>query len=192
MDTSRYLRAPSEDKLERARDGLRAMRDQERLVRDLEERLKEAAKALNEMRHRTLPDLFQEVGIDRLGVPAEGNLPAYDASLRPYYKANIEAGWPDNRRAEGFQVLEDKGHGEVIRTQIVVSLGKGERDRAAHLVEKLKEHGYDYDQKMAVPWTTLTALVRSEFEAQRPFTTEQLEKIGAVVGQVVELKQRKE
>jgi hypothetical protein len=192
MDAGQYDRPAGGDRLEQVRACLRVLRDKECEASDLTQRLRELGSQINEFKHKTLVDVFQEAGVDSLGLPAEGNLPAYDAKLGPYYKANIAAEWDEKRRQAGFQVLEDMGHGEVIRTVVTVSLGRGERERAKQLLDLLAENKFDCDVGLGVPWNTLTALVRSEHEARRPFSDEQLEKIGAQVGLAVQLKQRKE
>lgn len=183
---------PETDRLERARSLIRQARDME-IERDgLEERLKEANNALNQLHHKTLPDLFTEVGIDHLGIPAEGNLPAYEAALLPYYKASIAAEWPPEKQAAAFQVLIDKGHGDVIKHRFIVDFPRGDREAAQAFEALLRQNQVSFSQSLAVPWNTLTALVKTETEAERPFGTGELEKIGATVGQIVKPKPRKE
>ena len=63
---------PSEDKLETIRSVLRHARDTEITISALEERLKVEKAALLDLQHETLPTLFQEIGIDRLGLEPSG------------------------------------------------------------------------------------------------------------------------
>src|ERR1700693_6179085 len=69
------------------------LRDRRARVSDLEEQIKAENKLINEIKHKTLPDLMTEAGMDRMGVPAVGNMSAYDLVLKPYYHAVISAEW---------------------------------------------------------------------------------------------------
>jgi hypothetical protein len=185
---ARGRRAPDDATLERVRDRLRELRDLEREQKDREHALRETGKKLNELRHRTLPELFSEVGIDRLGLVAEGNLPAYDASEAPFYHANIASDWEPARREAAFRWLDDNGHGDLIKTVITVQLGRDEHIRARELRDLLTARGYTFTDEKAVPWNTLTAFVREQDQAGN---TLPLEVLGATIGRVVKLKERK-
>lgn len=188
---AQYATPPSQDRLERCRAVVRQVRDMELRAQDLAEQLRALGRELNEARHKTLPELMNEAGVDRVGVPAQGNQPAFDAVLSPYYKANIAADWPEERRLQGFNALIEAGHSDVIRSEFVVAFGPGEEESAAALRSLLDTAGVSYGVRLAVPWTTLTALVREMHESDRPFTEAQLMAIGATVGQVVKIKERK-
>lgn len=191
-----------EDKLEAVRKKLREFRDQQQIKAGLEERLKQVNIALFETEHKTLPDLFNDVGIDKLGLPAEGNLPAYDADLSPYYKASISAEWPEEKRAEAFKWLDDNNHGDIIKSAYVILLPRGARTIALALEKAIKglkarlpgkktlqKVDVDYVVKLEVPWNTLTAFVKEQVEkGEAP----PLDVLGATVGEIVKLKPRKE
>ena len=179
-----------EDKLEAVRDQLRKSRDTELEIADLTEKLEALNKVQNLRIHEELPALFQEIGIDKLGIGAEGNLPAYDASLSPYYKASISAEWPQERQDAAFDWLEKEGHGDLIKNMFVVQLGRGDEKKAKKLRGLLEKAGYEFENKRAVPWNTLTAFVKEQVEVKQK--TPNLELIGATVGKIVKLKPRKE
>lgn len=181
--------APAEDKLERARDLVREMRDLTLSIADQEERLREANKKFNELRHKTLPDFFAEVGLRELGLEAEGNEPAYLAKLRPYYKASIAADWDEERRNAAFDALEQHGLGDIIRRVFVVEVDRT-NSKAINAVRtalrSLEKRGKcSVSEKRDVPWTTLTATVREQLEKGEALP---LETLGATVGQIVEVK----
>lgn len=178
-------RAVDQDKLDRVREMIRQARELEREKEDLNARLTEVNLRLNDMYYRSLPDVFSEAGVTEIGLPAEGNQPAYRAECKPYYKANIGADWTSERRAQAFQTLQELGHGDVIKNQFTVQFGRGEDERARAFAETLRSLKLSYDQKLDVPWTTLTALVKEEYSKGRSLSTGDLEKIGATVGQVV-------
>lgn len=181
---------PTEDKLERVRDSLRTYRDLLREEEDLKARLKATGEQIAAMKTKTLPDLFTEVGVDKLGLPAQGNLPAYDAKLVPYYFANISAEWPPEQQARGYDWLDSNGHGDLIRSTYTVFVGKDDRATALMVESALRALKVDFTIKLAVPWNTLTAWLKEQVEKKQ--TTPPLDLLGATVGSVVKLDQRKE
>lgn len=181
--------APSEDSLEKVRQVLRDARDAERLKADLEERLKTVNENVFKLKHVTLPDLFDEVGIDKLGLPAEGNLPAYDTELKPYYKAAILADWEPERRQKAFDYLDRVKAGDLIKSVYIVALPRGNRAIAKKVQAALKKLKVEFTTDLSVPWNTLTAWVKESIEKHN--TTPDLDALGATVGKVVNLKERK-
>ena len=166
------------------------LRDAEREKADAEERLREIDQRIQEIKFKTLPDMMQEAGIDRLGLPAQGNLPACDAKLIPYYHANIAAGWEPEKKKAAFDWLEDNGHGDLLKVQVAVTFGRKEIDAARELEGKLAAMGLQPELSMSVPWSTLTAWLKEQVEKyhnQPPLDT-----IGGTVGSVVKLTPRKE
>ena len=181
--------APSEDVLEKIRQKLREARDTERRMSDMSESLKEQTKLLQGLRHETLPDMFIQAGIDNLGIPAEGNLPGYDFELKPFYRANIAADWPEDRRREAFDFLEKSGNGDLIKTTIVILIPRDERAKAKKVQSALKKLKVNYEVDLSVPWGTLTAYVKEQIEKHDAVLP--LDKLGAQVGTVVKMTQRK-
>lgn len=180
--------APSEGRLETIRSVLRHARDTELNIASLEERLREERGVLLELQHETLPSLFQEVGIDRLGLEPEDNTPGYDCALSDYYKAAISATWPQDRQDAGFDYLEEVGSGDLVKHQFAVLLPQGSEELARKLDKALQKLGVEYEQRRAVSWNTLTSWLKEQCLAG---TVPELEKIGATVGKIVKLKQRK-
>lgn len=183
-------RPPSEDKLDKLRSSLRVVRDLERELADLNEMVSERSAKILDMKMKSLPDLFAEAGVDNIGLPAEGNLPAYDVELKPYYKANIAVDWPDDKRQTAFAWLDDNGHGDLIKSMFVVSLGRDDRTRAKKVEKALEKLGVPFSVELGVPWNTLTAFVKERIEKHKE--SPPLETLGAIVGKIVNLKPRKE
>jgi hypothetical protein len=178
-------RAPSEDKLERVRDAVRAARDLQREKADLEERLRAVKTSIYKMEREDLPTLFGQVGIDAIGLAAEGNLPAYECALRPYVRANISADWDPERRDAAFAYLESAHAEDLIKTTITVRLSRGEHALARSVVAALKKLRVQPTVELSVPWNTLTAWVRERVSKN---ATPKLDVIGAEVGEIVVLK----
>lgn len=179
-----------EDKLELVREQLRRSRDTELEMSELASRLKVKSEEQNKRVFEELPALFQEIGIDRLGIEADGNLPAYDATLTPYYKANISGEWPPEQQDAAFDWLEKEGHGDLVKNKFVVQLGRDDEEKALRLRALLEEAGFEFENKRAVPWNTLTSFVKEQVEKHN--TTPPLDLLGATVGKIVKLKPRKE
>jgi hypothetical protein len=184
------VKPPSDDSLERVRVVLRKTRDLDREIADLEARAKEAKGQVLELKQRTLPDIYDEVGIDNLGLPAEGNLPAYDCKLEPYYHASIGTDWESERRVKAFNYLEEVNAGDLIKSVYIVAVPRGKRKVAIAVQKALEKLNVEFSTDLSVPWNTLTAWVKEQIEKKN--TTPNLDVLGATVGRVVKLKERKE
>lgn len=182
-------KGPSEDVLSNIRERLREARDLQREKADLEGRLKEVNIKSFKLEHETLVDMFSEAGIDKLGLPAEGNLPAYDTDLKPYYKAAILTDWEPERKAAAFKYLDDIGSGDLIKSVYIVALPRGNRGIALKVEKALSKLKVNFTSELSVPWNTLTAWVKESIEKRQ--TTPNLDVLGATVGKVVNLKERK-
>lgn len=191
--------APRADKLDQVRDAVRRARDLQAEIKDMEELLKERKKQLLTVTQRDLVDVFDQANVTDIGIPREGNQPGYRAVLRPFYHANIAADWPDERRAAAFAWLDENGHGDIIKDTIVVELPRGSRERQVEVTKWLDSKKIAYSQSLAVPWNTLTSLIKALTEKMRvaqadgeEVTPLPLETLGATVGRVVEVKPLKE
>lgn len=173
------------DKLDQLREAVRSYRTLLNALANLEEDVRAVKMRIDEMQSKILPDLFHQANVDRVGLPKEGNHPAFDAVLQPYYHARI----PKENQEEAFTWLEDHGHGDLIKTTMKVELGRGERELAKKVQEALKKMGVDYSQDLGVPWNTLTVWIREQIEKHQ---SPPLALFGAIVGTIVKLKERKD
>jgi hypothetical protein len=175
--------------LDQIRETMRLARDSERRIADLRSVLAEEQKTLNRTRMETLPELFAKAGIDNLGLPAEGNNPAYDFKLRNFTHASISADWEQERRDEAFKILEQHGGKDLIKTEISAFIPAGSRGLAKKAVAALKKLGIVPDVDASVPWNTLTAFIKEATEKRNLILP--LDKLGATQGMIVEWKERK-
>lgn len=178
--------AASADKLEKLRRKVADARDLELMIGDLEDRLKAAKKTLQDLIHKQLPDLMDEAGVTSLTVAAEGNAKPFVADLKPYYAANIAAGWEEGRRQVAFEYLTELGAGDLIKTKVEIDMPREQREDALKLAESLSSDGLPVSVKESVHAQTLTAWLREQVE-ENQFLPD-LEKIGATVGRVVKVK----
>ena len=181
--------APSEDALNALRKKLARVRDISLEIADLAQRIENLKAELNLLQNQELPKEMEDIGIDRLGLAAEGNLPAYDAELRSFYEANIKADWPQERRAAGFKYLDSTGNGDLIKTAVSVHLPRDERAKAKALIAQLKKSGFTVEVNESVHNQTLKAWLKEEVEKRHNIPD--LEKIGGHIGRIVRLKERK-
>jgi len=184
-------RTPEPDRLNAIVEAGREMRNDMLELKDLIEREDELSKKLNVMKHRTLPELMIQAGVDRVGLPAERNLPPCDLVVKPFYKANIEAGWEPARREAGFEIITQRGYADTIKMKFVIDMPRGDAEAIEAVRTKLTEAGITFTEQPSIPWNTLTAIVRTEIENEALFTPAELEQLGATVGRVAELKERK-
>jgi hypothetical protein len=154
---------------------------------DLEERLNQAKEQYNACIYDELPTMLQLAGMDHVGLPAEGNSPAYDINLKRHITANIAASWPVEQRNAAFAWLKANRHGDLIKTVITVRLGRSSQALVKRVVKAIEKLGCMPEVTEAVHNQTLGAWLRTEVEAGR---TPPLETIGGHLGYVAELKQR--
>ena len=169
------------------KDKLQALRDQAEIYRnlvaektDLAERLTDTNKALNELEFKTLPDMMDELGIPRIDIEAEGNHPAIKIEAKPYYRANIAASWPEDKRQEAFGWLTDHGSGDLIKTSVTTAFPREDRDKAIEFARDLESKGLLPVVKEAVASQTLTAWLKEQVEKHS--STPPLDVFGATVG----------
>jgi len=193
-DLLQRMRADAESaavvSLDDVRVAARAARDLALEIEDLQTRLADKTKQLQTIREQRLVDLFSRAGVKVLELDRDGNLPPYVAKLKPFYKANIAADWPDDKREEAFDWLEENGEGDMIKRTFVVELGKDSEEDAEKLRKALEAFGLDYNEKLAVPHGTLTSWLKDRTEKKLPLP--ELSIIGGQVGRVVEIKPVKE
>lgn len=177
------------DKLERAKAMAREARDLEIEIKNREALLKADQDKLKRIKEQDLVDLFTEVGIDHIGIPPEGNLPAYDCQLEPFTHANISAEWDDDRKNDAFSYLDKNKAGDLIKSTLTVALGRGDYKTMKKVTTALKKLKVPYEIKLAVPWATLTSWVKARVDAGAIL---EFDKIGAHVGQRVSIDVRKD
>lgn len=174
MDTD-AAKPASPDKLEACRVKVAEMRDKQKEVADLAERTKELNKEIAQIRDHDLVGLFDEAKIDRLGLPPEGNQPAYEVELEEYFHANI----PKENERGAYEWMKKTKNEDMIKTSYTIEFGLGESKDCTKFEKMLDKYGCGYDKKQGVPWNTLTSFIRGEFRAKRPLTAKVMGLLGA-------------
>lgn len=176
------------DRLQHLRNKVVEAKELELQIDDLSTKLSELKHKLQEIHFKVLPDLFDEIGVDKIGIPATGNLPAFEAKCQPYYSANISANWDPDKRTDAFAYLTEVGAGDLIKTSVALDFARDEREKAVELADKLKEEGLRPNVKETVHSQTLTAWLKEQVEVNN--TLPDLEKIGGQVGRIVKIKDK--
>jgi len=183
----------SEDRLKALRAEVARIRDLQADKGDLEDKLKEVNIAINKAQFTTLPDLFDELGISVIELAPEGNHPGVKAEAKPYYRANIAADWPEEKRAAAFKVLADEGSEDLIKTEVIVQFPRGKLKEAKEFAATAEAVGAVAIVKESVHAQTLQAWLKEQIEKLKKVPNKTtLEALGAAVGRVVNLKPLKE
>lgn len=183
------------DKLDVIRKHAAAARDIELEIADLENQVRDLKAKLWNLYHGTIPSLLNDAGLDRVGVPPDGNKPGVDYILRPYYAASISSKWDEPKRQMAFDVLRQYKANDLIKTKVEARFPKGNLQAAKKLaahIKKMKIEDAAIVLEQSVHASTLTAWLKDIYERGQALPASDLEKIGASVGQYVRASDRKE
>jgi hypothetical protein len=183
---------PPADKLEFIRDKIREVRDIEFKIADLENHISELNQTKRNLIFDALPTMFMQVGLNRLEIAAQGNLPAYEAKLNDHYHAVIKSDWPSNQRKAALQWVRKHKLGDIIKTTLTIELGLGQDKLLKKVLAALTKLGVVPTIEETVPWKTLTAVVKERFQDGKPLSDKDLTTLGATVSKMVKLNPVKE
>ena len=179
----------SSDRLTELRTQIALARDLEQQKADLEEAIKLTTQELQTLYFKTLPDLFDELGIATLALEPEGNHPGVTAQAKPFYRAGIAASWPEDRRQQAFAYLAELGSEDLIKTKVEVMFPRGNHEQAKAFANEAARDGLAAGLKEEVHAQTLTAWLRDQVE-NHGFIPD-LDRLGATVGRQVSLRESK-
>lgn len=183
---------PTEEGLSRLRKEAQRWFELETEISSLEKILAQKREESLQIKQKTLPDLFSEIGTDNIGLPDAGEFGA-DVVVENYYKAGITADWEEDRRQRGFRTLEELGGEALIATVVSVRFGKGEIENARLLDKIIRDSplGNQYTPEIAqsVHWGSLTSFLKEQIEAG--VQIDNREDLGLSTGRIAKLKPRK-
>jgi transposase-like protein len=174
------------DKLDRLREKLKELRDIEMQRASLDERNAQLGQRVFEIKTKELVDLFDAAKVDNVGIPEEGNLPAYNMEIGWIYKANI--GTPDDPKVDDYGAAITyirKTEPDMIKTTYTVAFGLREDKRRKAFEALLKKNKFEYSSSFGVPWNTLTAWVKEQIEVHKK--SPPLKLLGATVERTAKL-----
>lgn len=191
LDEMGDVQLPDQTKMERLQKMGARLVEIDRLISDHEDSAKKLKEEKNEIASRLMVDLMLEMNVDHLGMADSG----VDLVLSPYYHASISKDLPEEERQAAFDYLETIGGGDLVKTVLSVSAGRGTLEKMRHLQQRVTqilaelelEASVDADQNVA--WNSLTAFVRERIEAGDVVDAKRIG--GATIGSVVKIVKRK-
>jgi hypothetical protein len=165
-------------------------RDLELEIATYEEGAKACKELLKELQNDKMPSLMDELKLDRIGVPPEGNKPGIDYKLVQQIGASIASSWATEKRQQAFDVLKKYKAESLIKTEVTSKLPKGSLPLAKKLVAAAKALKVTAELKQTVHAGTLSAWLKEIYEGGQSLSQSDLEKIGGYVGRVVKAEER--
>jgi hypothetical protein len=178
---------PPKDRLEKLRDAVRELREVEFQRKSLEERQAELGTRMYELKTKTIVELFDLAKVTSIGVPAEGNLPAYELEVGWDYKANL-SNVPEEELPKSIAWIR-KTDPDLLKTTFTIDFGLKEGKKMKAFEAMLKKQKISYSTKFGVPWNTLTAWLKQQIEVKR--ASPPLKLLGATVERTAKLVKEK-
>lgn len=125
-------------------------------VKSLEAKLAAAKEKFRDLSERQVPELMDEIGMAEFTTRT---------GLKIKVEETIRAAIPKAKEVLAFAWLREHKHSAMIKRTVSVAFGKDEDDKAANLLTKLGEEGFEADDKAAVHPSTLSAFVREKLKA---------------------------
>jgi hypothetical protein len=157
-----------QDKLDKLRKCVQDMRVLDVQITDLESQATELNKKLYAIRSKELVDLFDETGVNHIGLPAEGNYPAYDVELKQIVRANI--GTAVDPKVEDYSAAIKyitATEPDMLKSVYTIAFGKGEDKKRKAFEVLLRKAKVDYSSTFGVPHQTLTAWVKQQLNNKK-------------------------
>lgn len=151
---------------------IEAAAETQKVIEFHEEALKAAKAELHNITTKSLPDML---------AAAKTTSHTTDAGVKVEIKDFINASLPkeEDKRSKALAWLNENGAGDIIKTQIEVSLGKGEHNIAGAVVAELEKLGVAFTKDEGVHPQTLAAFIRERLKAGQDVD---LETLGAFAG----------
>jgi hypothetical protein len=144
--------APSD--LESIRKLAEEVRDLERTKEDLENETKVINGRLTELTQKLLPEAMASLGMDCFSL-ADGS----KISVKDFVSGTLNKA-PDKEFALNW--ISENGGEALIKTEVNMSFGKGESNRAMNAIGMLEDQGYEVKSEMGVHPQTLGSFVREK------------------------------
>ena len=135
----------------------------EALLEELEQRVKEVKAQQTALLEEDIPFLMKELEIESFRLEDGSSVTVGD---------DVYAGIPVTEKENAFKWLEENGFGSLIKTEVTVTFGRAELERAIEFSLKLREEGMEPEVARGIHHQTLKAQLREWIAAARPFPME--------------------
>lgn len=146
----------SANEVQRAVDLGVAMLKAETEVQRLERELSEAKEAYRKLEMGDLPDLMKEIGLTMFKMP--------DGSVFELVE-DVQCGISEERRPAAHAWLAANNYSGLIKTELKMTFGKDEMDKANEIQGVVSEHGAVVDRKEAIHAARLKSFVKEQLAA---------------------------
>ena len=123
-------------------------------VQDAEDHLKILKAQKQKISFEQIPEVMDEMGIDRLDVDGA------TVSLKSFVSASI----PVDKKDEAYAWLRENGYDDIIKNDLTLSFGRGEDNVAKDLMFDLDQRGFHPESKTHIHSMTLKAFVKDMVE----------------------------
>jgi len=156
---------------------VRALRGVEQQIEDAENHLKLLKQDKHRMAVETIPQLMDEMGVERLDVDG----------VTVERKMIVSASIPADRKDEAFAWLRENGCDDIIKNDVTCSFGKGQDNSAKNVISILEDAGFEPSTKTHVHPSTLKAFVKERVMDGKPID---LDMFGAYINNAAEIRRK--
>ena len=128
-------------------------------VESLETQLEKAKVDMRRVEQVDLPDLMQELGLETFKLKSGETVEV---------KPEVECSITEEKRAAAHSWLVSKGFSGLIKTEVVVTFGRGEHDAAEDFAEEVTKQGKQPNLVERVHPSTLKSFVKEQMAAGNP------------------------
>ncbi len=128
-------------------------------VQTIETQLETAMADMRRVEQIDLPDLMQELGLETFKLKTGETIEV---------KPEVECSITEEKRNAAHVWLVDKGFGGLIKTEVVVTFGRGEHDEAEDFAKNVAEQGKQPNLVERVHPSTLKSFVKEQMAAGNP------------------------
>lgn len=125
-------------------------------VEGLESQLTTAKADLRRVEQEDLPDLMQELGLETFKLKTGETIEV---------KQEVDCAISEERRAAAHSWLVDRGFGGLIKTEVVVTFGRGEHEEAEDFADAVTQQGKNPALIERVHPSTLKAFIKEQMAA---------------------------
>lgn len=154
-----YLETPADSLMSQVNEAAKRLEAAQEAASEADIEAKARKAELKQIQEVELPNLLETAGLKSCET-----LDGKKVNVSEYIRANI----PDDKELDAFLWLEDNGHGDIIKDQFTIALGKGNDELASEIEEFLTKKGVDFARKRGVHHSTLSALIKELMEEGVP------------------------